>query len=41
MATENSNKLKLAKIKNVYQLYKERLYFSIPTKFQHFGCNIS
>ena len=37
MAAENSHKLKLAKIKNVYQ----HLYFSSPAKFQHFRCNIS
>ena len=41
MAAEGSNKLKLAKIKNVYQHYKEHLYFSSPAKFQHFRCNIS
>ena len=37
MAAENSHKLKLAKIKNVYQ----HLYFSSPAKFQHFRCNIN
>ena len=41
MVAENSNKLKLAEIKNVYQHWKEHLYFSNPAKFQHFRCNIS
>ena len=41
MAAENSNKLKLAKIKNVYQNQKEHRYFINPAKFQHFRCNIS
>ena len=41
MATENSSKLKLAKINNVYQDQKEHLYFSNPATFQHFRCNIS
>ena len=30
MAAENSNKLKLAKTKNVYQHKKEHLHFSKP-----------
>ena len=41
MAAENSNWLKLAKIKNVYQHKKEHLHFSKPVKFQRFRCNIS
>ena len=41
MATENSNKLKLAKINNVYQDPKEHLYISNPATFQYFRCNIS
>ena len=41
MAAENSKKLKLTKIENVYQHQKKHLYFSNPTKFQHFRCNIS
>ena len=40
MAAENSSKLKLAKIENVYQHKKEHLYFSSPAKFQHFRYNI-
>ena len=40
MAADNSNKLKLAKIKNVYQHQKEHLQFSNPAKFKHFRCNI-
>ena len=35
MAAEISNKLTLAKIKNVYQHQKEHLYFSNPAMFQH------
>ena len=41
MAAEISNKLKLVKIKNVYQHQKEHLYFSNPARFQHSRCNIS
>ena len=41
MVDENSNKLKLAKIKNVYQHYKEHVYFSNPGKFQNCMYNIS
>ena len=41
LAAENSNKLKLTKIKDVYRHQKEHLYFSNPAKFQHFRCNIS
>ena len=41
MADDNSNKLKLAKTKNIYRHCKEHLYFSNPVRFQHFRCYIS
>ena len=41
MAAENSNKLILAKSKNVYQHKQEHLYFRNPLKFQYFRCEIS